>query len=125
MVVNHHLFFADLALRDSGVAELLPTVDAAIFDEAHQLVETGVQFLGTQLTSGQLIDLARDSLAAGLAHARGLQDWAALAGALEQAAREMRLVCAGPLRDLRGVIKLRWEERALQTRHAEGSRRRC
>ncbi|EHR71786.1 DNA helicase, Rad3 [Burkholderiales bacterium JOSHI_001] len=120
VVVNHHLFFADLALRDSGVAELLPTVDAAIFDEAHQLVETGVQFLGTQLTSGQLIDLARDSLAAGLAHARGLQDWAALAGALEQAARELRLVCAGPLRDLRGVIKLRWEERALQTRHAEG-----
>jgi ATP-dependent DNA helicase DinG len=39
VVVNHHLFFADMALRDSGVAELLPTVDAAVFDEAHQLVE--------------------------------------------------------------------------------------
>ena len=48
VVINHHLFFADLALRDSGVAELLPTVDAAVFDEAHQLVETGVQFLGVQ-----------------------------------------------------------------------------
>ena len=46
VVVNHHLFFADLSLRDSGVAELLPTVDAAVFDEAHQLVETGLQFLG-------------------------------------------------------------------------------
>jgi ATP-dependent DNA helicase DinG len=46
VVVNHHLFFADMALRDSGVAELLPTVDAAVFDEAHQLVEAGVQFLG-------------------------------------------------------------------------------
>ena len=52
VVVNHHLFFADMALRDSGVAELLPTVDAAVFDEAHQLVEAGVQFLGTTLATG-------------------------------------------------------------------------
>ena len=52
VVVNHHLFFADMALRDSGVAELLPTVDAAVFDEAHQLVEAGVQFLGTTLGTG-------------------------------------------------------------------------
>ena len=49
VVVNHHLFFADLALRDTGVAELLPSVEVAVFDEAHQLDETGVQFLGTQL----------------------------------------------------------------------------
>ena len=66
VVINHHLFFADLSLRDSGVAELLPTVDAAVFDEAHQLVEAGVQFLGHQLGSAQAIDLARDILAAGL-----------------------------------------------------------
>ncbi len=52
VVVNHHLFFADMALRDSGVAELLPTVDAAVFDEAHQLVEAGVQFLGRTLGHG-------------------------------------------------------------------------
>ena len=52
VVVNHHLFFADMALRDSGVAELLPTVDVAVFDEAHQLVEAGVQFLGTVLGTG-------------------------------------------------------------------------
>ena len=64
VVINHHLFFADLALRDSGVAELLPTVDAAIFDEAHQLVDAGLQFLGTQLGMGQVIDLTRDVLAA-------------------------------------------------------------
>jgi hypothetical protein len=76
VVVNHHLFFADLALRDSGVAELLPTVDAAVFDEAHQLVEAGVQFLGTQLGTGAGARLlARDLLAAGLQHARGLQPW--------------------------------------------------
>ncbi len=112
VVVNHHLFFADMALRDSGVAELLPTVDVAVFDEAHQLVEAGVQFLGTNLGTAQLIDFARDLLAIGLQQARGLRDWNALAGALELSARQLRLQCAGPLRDLRGVIKLRWEERA-------------
>jgi len=112
VVVNHHLFFADLALRDSGVAELLPTVDAAVFDEAHQLVETGVQFLGTTLASSQLLDAARDLLALGLAHARGLQPWPERAGAVERSARELRLAAAGPLRDLRGVVKLRWAERA-------------
>jgi ATP-dependent DNA helicase DinG len=54
VVVNHHLFFADLNVRESGVAELLPSVTAVVFDEAHQLNEIGVQFLGQQLTTGQL-----------------------------------------------------------------------
>ena len=112
VVINHHLFFADLALRDSGVAELLPTVDAVVFDEAHQLVETGVQFLGVQLGTSQLIDFARDLLAAGLSQARGLRDWPALAAACEHAARDLRLACAGPLREQRGIVKLAWDERA-------------
>jgi len=112
VVVNHHLFFADMALRDSGVAELLPTVDAAVFDEAHQLVEAGVQFLGQQLSTGQALDLSRDLLALGLQHARGLQPWHDLAAALEHAARELRLVAAGELQEVRGIVKLRWEERA-------------
>jgi ATP-dependent DNA helicase DinG len=112
VVVNHHLFFADMALRDSGVAELLPTVDAAVFDEAHQLVEAGVQFLGQQLSTGQAIDLARDLLAQGLMHARGLQPWHDLQAALEHAARELRLIAAGELREVRGIVKLRWDERA-------------
>ena len=110
VVVNHHLFFADMALRDSGVAELLPTVDAAVFDEAHQLVEAGVQFLGTQLATGQAIELARDMQAVGLQHARGLQPWAELQAGLDKAARDLRLVCAGPLREVRGVVKRRWDE---------------
>ena len=114
VVVNHHLFFADMVLRDSGVAELLPTVDVAVFDEAHQLVEAGVQFLGTTLGSSQLLDLARDALALGLAHARGVQPWAALAGAVEHAARELRLAAAGALGEIRATRKLRWDERADQ-----------
>lgn len=94
VVINHHLFFADLAVRESGVAELLPSVRIAIFDEAHQLNETGVQFLGSNLTTGQLLDFSRDMLAAGLQLARGLVDWQEIVVATERAARELRL-CAG------------------------------
>ena len=112
VVVNHHLFFADMSLRDSGVAELLPTVDVAVFDEAHQLVEAGVQFLGTTLATGQAIDLGRDLLAAGLQHARGLQPWAELQAGIERSARELRLACAGPILEVRGILKRRWEEAA-------------
>lgn len=104
VVINHHLFFADLAVRESGVAELLPSVRIAIFDEAHQLNETGVQFLGRNLTTGQLLDFSRDMLAAGLQLARGLVDWQQVVGATEQAARELRL-CAG--KQYPGT-KLRW-----------------
>lgn len=92
VVINHHLFFADLAVRESGMAELLPSVRVVIFDEAHQLNETGVQFLGRQVGTAQVLDFARDMLGAGLQLARGLVDWQQLAGATERAARELRLV---------------------------------
>jgi ATP-dependent DNA helicase DinG len=92
VVVNHHLFFADLAVRESGVAELLPTVRTVIFDEAHQLNETGVQFLGKQLGTGQLLDFARDMLSTGMQLARGLLDWQTLTAEVEHAARDLRMV---------------------------------
>ena len=92
VVINHHLFFADLAVRESGMAELLPSVNTVIFDEAHQLNEIGVQFLGEYLTTGQLLDLAHDMLAAGLSLARGLAEWQQLAADLERVARDLRLV---------------------------------
>lgn len=92
VVINHHLFFADLAVRETGMAELLPSVSVVVFDEAHQLNETGVQFLGAQLGSGQALDFARDMLGSGLQHARGLVDWQQLVSGVERAARELRLV---------------------------------
>jgi ATP-dependent DNA helicase DinG len=104
VVINHHLFFADLAVRESGMAELLPSVRVAIFDEAHQLNETGVQFLGAQLTTGQLLDFTRDLLATGLQLARGLADWQGLAAGTERAARELRLVVGRAW----GASRLRW-----------------
>ncbi|MGQ3052479.1 MAG: ATP-dependent DNA helicase [Roseateles sp.] len=119
VVVNHHLFFADVTLRDTGVAELLPSVEIAIFDEAHQLAEAGVQFLGTLLGTAALIDFSRDVLAQGLTHARGVNDWQGLQAGLEKSARELRLAAAGSLatagRELRGTLKLGWRERASQS----------
>jgi ATP-dependent DNA helicase DinG len=112
VVVNHHLFFADMALRDTGVAELLPSVEVAVFDEAHQLTEAGVQFLGTVLGSSQILDFARDLLGAGLQQARGLAPWQDLVAGCERAARELRLVVAGASREGRSTLKLRWNERS-------------
>ncbi len=91
VVINHHLFFADHAIRGTGVAELLPSTRVVVFDEAHQLSDTGVQFLGSQMASSQWLDLARDVLAAGLQLARGLADWQGVAAALEHAARDWRM----------------------------------
>ena len=78
IVVNHHLFCADLALRDEGVADLLPTADAVIFDEAHQLPEVATQFFGQSVTTRKLLDFGRDLLRAGLAEARDAADWTSL-----------------------------------------------
>jgi ATP-dependent DNA helicase DinG len=112
VVVNHHLFFADMALRDSGVAELLPTVDAAVFDEAHQLVEAGVQFLGTTLATGQAIDFgARPAGRRAAARARPAALAANWPGRPRQGRARTAPACAGPLRDMRGMLKLRWDER--------------
>jgi ATP-dependent DNA helicase DinG len=63
LVVNHHLFFADIALRDTGFGELLPGAQAVIFDEAHQLIETATHFLGESFNSRQLLLLTRDAVA--------------------------------------------------------------
>ncbi len=106
VVINHHLFFADMAVRESGMAELLPSVNTVIFDEAHQLNEIGVQFLGQYLTTGQLLDLARDVLAAGLSLARGLVDWQQVAASLEHASRDLRLMVGKAYPG----AKLRWTE---------------
>lgn len=112
VIVNHHLFFADMQLRDSGVAELLPSVDIAIFDEAHQLSEAGIPFLGKAVGTAQLIDFSRDMLGAGLQLARGLAQWQELASQCEHAARDLRIAIVGPARDSKFATKLRWSDRA-------------
>ena len=92
VVVNHHLFFADVMLRDEGVAELLPACNTVIFDEAHQLPETASLFFGETLSTTLLLDLVRDTRIEAVA---GAKDFAPLPKAcddLDKAARDLRLV---------------------------------
>ena len=91
VVVNHHLFFADVALKDSGVAELLPSANTIIFDEAHQLPEVATLFFGNTVSTSQILELCRDVLAEGLSHARDGADWAQVVLPVEKAARDLRL----------------------------------
>ena len=94
VVINHALFMADLMLRDEGVTDLLPAADTVVFDEAHQLPDTATRFLGSSVSTHQLLDLGRLIETAGLAHARELTNWSEQARALEQSTRELRLSCA-------------------------------
>lgn len=91
VVVNHHLFFADVALKDTGVAELLPSANTIIFDEAHQLPDTATLFFGDTVSTSQVLELCRDVLAEGLSHARDGADWAKVVLPVERAARDLRL----------------------------------
>lgn len=60
VVVNHHLFCADLALRSAGIGEAIPEYEAVVFDEAHQLEDTAGIYFGVQLSSVRITDLSRD-----------------------------------------------------------------
>ena len=91
VVVNHHLFFADVALRDEGVAELLPACNTVIFDEAHQLPDVASLFFGETVSSSQLLEVARDSRAEGLIHVRDYRPLPEAGEALEKAVRDTRL----------------------------------
>jgi len=95
VVVNHHLFFADLMLREEGVPELLPNAQTIVFDEAHQLPDTATLFFGESVSTAQVLDLVRDTLAIGQAQARDGAQWNELLSPVERAARDLRL-CFGP-----------------------------
>jgi ATP-dependent DNA helicase DinG len=92
VVVNHHLFFADVMLRDEGVAELLPACNTVIFDEAHQLPETASLFFGESLSTTLLLDLARDTRIEAAAAARDFAPLPKACDELDKAARDLRLV---------------------------------
>jgi ATP-dependent DNA helicase DinG len=96
VVVNHHLFFADLVLREEGIAELLPACNTVIFDEAHQLPETARLFFGETVSSAQLVDLARDTRVELRAAGGASPELDRLAGRLEKAARDLRLAFGEP-----------------------------
>jgi ATP-dependent DNA helicase DinG len=91
VVVNHHLFFADVMLKDDGMGELLPACNTVIFDEAHQLPEVAGLFFGEAIGTGQLLDLARDAKLEGVAAAKDYVPLQDAARALEKSAKDFRL----------------------------------
>jgi len=104
VVINHHLFFADVVLRDEGVSELLPACNTVIFDEAHQLPETARLFFGETLSSAQLVDLARDARGELRAAGGASPEVERLANRLDKAARDLRLAFGD------GTTRLAWQQ---------------
>jgi ATP-dependent DNA helicase DinG len=92
VVVNHHLFFADVMLRDEGVAELLPSANTVIFDEAHQLPEVAGLFFGEDVSTSQVMELARDAHAEFITTAKDCLALPEATAALEKAVRDFRLI---------------------------------
>jgi ATP-dependent DNA helicase DinG len=91
VVVNHHLFLADLAMRDDSIREFLPAADTVVLDEAHQLPKIASDFFGTGWSIAQVTELAVDARSAGLRHAPDGASWVALTQRIEQSLRELRL----------------------------------
>jgi ATP-dependent DNA helicase DinG len=92
VVVNHHLFFSDLVLRDEGLGELLPAFNTVIFDEAHQIPETATLFFGESVSTAQIVTLVRDTVLEAASGARDSRSLPDAARALEKSARDLRLV---------------------------------
>lgn len=61
LIVNHHLFFADLALRQNDYSALLPEYAALVFDEAHDMEDVATQYFGVEVSSYRMEELARDT----------------------------------------------------------------
>jgi ATP-dependent DNA helicase DinG len=116
VVVNHHLFFADVMLRDEGVAELLPTANTVIFDEAHQLPEVAGLFFGEDVSTSQLHELAQDCTAAHLTLAKDCIELGKAIPVLEKAAKDFRLVFAyeGSRLPVQKALALKGFEKAYQ-----------
>lgn len=91
VVVNHHLFFADIALREEGFSQLLPGVEAVVFDEAHQLPEIASVFFGQSLSGSQINGLCRDAVAEDLREKSAVAGLPEAAHKLEKAVADFRL----------------------------------
>lgn len=92
VVINHHLLFADMALKEEGFGELLPGASAVIVDEAHQLPETAGQFFGESVSSRQLRDICRELRVVQQQDAADAGELSEQAGLLDKAILDARLV---------------------------------
>ncbi|WP_417614462.1 ATP-dependent DNA helicase [Oceanisphaera sp.] len=91
VVVNHHLFFADMAVRDTGFGQLIPEADAYILDEAHQLPDIAGQYFGQSQSSRQFLELARDLRLAQKVEAKDMAQISKVADQVERYAQDLRL----------------------------------
>jgi len=91
VVVNHHLFFADVMLRDDGLGELLPACNTVIFDEAHQLPDVAGLFFGEAVGVAQIVELARDTRLEAVAAAKDFAPLPESCRSVDKAARDFRL----------------------------------
>ena len=91
VVVNHHLFFADLALKDTGFGELIPESDAIVFDEAHQIPDIASEYFGEAISSRQCIELARDVTVLYRTQLHDIEQLAKAAQKCQTAANDLRL----------------------------------
>ena len=61
IIVNHHLFFADLALRQGDFASILPDYSVLVFDEAHEIEDVATQYFGVMISNYRIEELVRDA----------------------------------------------------------------
>lgn len=96
VVVNHHLFLADMVVKESGFAELIPEAEVMIFDEAHQIPDIASQYFGQSVSSRQLLDLAKDISIAYRTEVRDSQQLQKSADRLAQSTQDFRLQLGDP-----------------------------
>lgn len=101
VVVNHHLFLADLALKEEGIAELLPACDVIVFDEAHQLPDIATTLLGQAISTAQCQEFLRDVLIEGRTSSADAGDWDAVLRPMELALKEIRRIVGAELESAR------------------------
>ncbi|EGN74413.1 DNA helicase, Rad3 [Idiomarina sp. A28L] len=117
VVVNHHLFCADLVLKDTGFGELIPAADMVVFDEAHQLPDIASQYFSDTVSTRGLVDLCKDLQFLYKTVVRDAKSLSQIADQLERAARDLRLNF--PLDPERGNWRdaLNQDERAKASTH--------
>ncbi len=112
VVVNHHLFMADMVVKESGFGELIPQADVMIFDEAHQIPDIASQYFGQQLTSRQLLDMAKDINIAYRTEVRDSVQLQKSADRLSQSTMDFRLALGEP--GFRGNLRDVFSQTAIQ-----------
>ena len=91
-IVNHHLFFADLNMKEEGISELLPKATTVIFDEAHQIPDIASIFFGKNVSTAQISEIVQDGYQIYLKHMKDVSDFETILNELEKVNKDFRLV---------------------------------